>query len=257
MLPFTMSHPQTPAHGEPESNVSIVTPRAVPRGLILVMLGIAAIGAAEASRPLATEDAAVKVKGECESDSYAGHVTAPGDRGIRARLTQVSCGIGLRTEMALGYSDLRDGGDTKRSLLVAGKTALTDARDDGGGLSLAYGAPAVHEAGAGTHLGDVYATLAGSIPVAARFMLHGNLGWTGSHGNSPNTTRWAAALEYAGGVGLHLGAEAFADDHDHRPWLQIDASQKVGERMSLNASIGRQLQGSGARAVTLGVVFPF
>jgi hypothetical protein len=149
---------------------------------------------------------------------------------------------------------LRGGNGIKRSLFVAGKTSLTEPRDDEGGLSLSYGAPAERETGSGMRLGDVYATLVGSTPLAAQLMLHANIGWTGSHQNSRNTTRWSAALEHAVSEKLHLTAEAFADDHDHRPWLQIDVLQKVGERLSLNGSYGRQFTGSGARAITLGFV---
>jgi hypothetical protein len=263
--PDLMSHSaiaQAPAlaDSKPAPQRAVPTPATLRRVWISVLIGISGIGgigafgAAQASRPLVTEDASVKLISECESDSYGGTLSEPHSAGIRTLLTQVSCGVGLRTELAMGYSELRQGDGTKRSLFIGGKTSLTEARDDHGGLSLAYGAPAVHEAGAGTHLGDLYATLAGSTPLAAELMLHMNLGWTGSHENSPHTTRWAAALDRGYSDSLHLAVETFADDHDHRPWLQLDASQKLGESMSLNASYGRQSHRTGARAVTLGFI---
>lgn len=231
--------------------------RGAARAVAVALLALLFTGAVVAGRPLVTEDAAVQANGECTLDSYWARVRSGDDGTPRTLSSQFTCGGSWQTQWAVGYSDSRLGADTTRSLLLAGKTALIEPRDDGPGLSIAYGAPAERAAGSPTRIGDVFATLAGTLPVGTGLLLHGNLGWTGSHPSASNTTRWALAFEQVVGQDLHLVAETFADDHDHRPWLQAGVSTALGERLSINASYGRQVRGAGAQAITLGFVVGF
>ena len=222
-----------------------------------LFLGAAMGGPAQAGSPLVTEDAPVQARGECQVDASWGRLASRSDGATRTLSTQLSCGVGLRTQLALGYSDTRQQHDSTRSVLVAGKTSLTGPSEDGAGLSIAYGAPAERTAGSPTRMGDAFATLAGTLPLTAQLLTHANVGWTGSHGNRSNTTRWALALEWALRDNLSLVAETFADDHDRKPWLAAGVSQKLSDTTSINASYGGQTRGAGRHTGTVGFTVGF
>jgi len=242
-------------HATTRLRFHVSRPSFFPLGVLL--LGAAMFGPAQAGRPLTTEDAPVQAQGECQVDSFWGRLISQTDGATRTLSTQLTCGVGLRTQLALGYSDSRPEREGTRSVLVAGKTSLTEPREDSAGLSIAYGAPAERTAGSPTRMGDAFVTLACTLPLTAKLLTHANLGWTGSHDNRSNTTRWALALESAVRDNLSLVAETFADDHDRKPWLVAGLSQKLGENISINASYGGQTRGAGRRTSTLGFIVGF
>ncbi len=70
----------------------------------LVVMACAALPlAAQAGRPLATEDAGVLDAGSCEFEAFAATERATASPVLRSHAFQVGCGVGARTQLALGF----------------------------------------------------------------------------------------------------------------------------------------------------------
>lgn len=123
---------------QPLSNLPL--PRRRPRlrpeaAALLVGLTLAG-GAAQAGRPLITEDAGVLGRAECE---WEGFLARSHDAGLRSRdwSTQVGCGIGWRSQIALGYGESRVAGLRVRAVGLGGKTGLFTSADEATTVTLA------------------------------------------------------------------------------------------------------------------------
>lgn len=96
--------------------------------LVVGLLG--PVHSAWACRPLATEDADVLERGSCERESFGLRVKPQGLNTTRGVSTQVGCGVGEATQIALAGTRSRGGEDTLGAWTVGGKTE-TVARDHG------------------------------------------------------------------------------------------------------------------------------
>ena len=203
------------------------------------------IPVAHADRPLATEDAEVENRGECELESHVGRRWSEGQRS-RERELELDCGVGWRSELGLSLSHSHEGAERHTLAGLQGKTRLSG-DEDGDGLQLSLSWMLQRDERA--LLGVL------SQPLAPHWTLHANLGHRRSEGRG--ATAWALALEHQGASGLDVMGEVFADDRDRKPWLQLGVRWALQpSRLFMDASWGRQT-GTGDRALTLGLKLAF
>lgn len=219
----------------------------------LVFLLAAAAGAAHAGRPLQADDAPVMDPQACEVEGAHTDWRAAG-RDLRQSYLQLGCGIGWGTEIAL--QALRP-----RELALGGKTQLfsTPWADGDAQLSLAWSLAHRHVEAAWRRSGAGLLLVA-SLPLSRDWVMHANLGHQRDELLRRRSTTWALAAEHNG-----LGeqgrwqpmAEVFGDDHG-RPFA--NAALRLALRpgsVFVDASLGRQLGGAGARLATAGFRLAF
>jgi hypothetical protein len=90
------------------------------RTLLTAAATLTLCGAALAGRPLATEDADYLESGKCEAEGFVAQVKPSGLASTNGWTLQGSCGVGLRTQVALAYSHSRSDGVTGSGLLLGG-----------------------------------------------------------------------------------------------------------------------------------------
>ena len=106
-----------------------------------------ACGTAQAGRPLATEDADVLDRAACEWESFAARQTVSGAPAVNGVSTQVGCGFGWNSQVALGYTRERSAGESASAWGLSGKTALVERSAGTTGLTLAWGLGTLREPG--------------------------------------------------------------------------------------------------------------
>lgn len=221
------------------------------------LLGISLTGTeALAGRPLVTEDAGVLEARDCEWESAAVWTSRRGQPRISDQATQLGCGLGFATQMALAAGRSRSEGATTRSLSLSGKTGLHDGGERGTALTLAWGMVGSQPAGARLRRELTFLNLAASQPLPQGFTGHANLGLTHSRSERSSRANWNLALEWAQLPGLDWMGEVYGAERD-KPWLGLGWRWAPGQDWSLNASWATQHQTPRARLFSLGVKLAF
>jgi hypothetical protein len=88
-----------------------------------------------AGRPLVTEDAGVLAGSVCEWESFSARQLDPS---VTLGTTQIGCGIGSNTQLAVGTSRERNADTASRYTILAGKTAVGNGGDDLPRMAVAY-----------------------------------------------------------------------------------------------------------------------
>ena len=228
---------------------------------ISAFLGLALVSSlsfpAWAGRPLATEDAGVLGRGDCEIESFAGRAHTADSDTETTRWAQFGCGIGYNTQLAVGAGGEKAAGATTRIAALAGKTYLRELTDDQSGVVLAYAFLGAKEPGEGFKHDATEIKAVVSVP-SNGWLLHANLGSNFSHTSKLHSTVWAFAAERPSAVGpVDLMAEVFGDNHGE-PWTQFGARwQVVPERFFVDASWGVQTDSARTKLVTIGLKLAF
>jgi hypothetical protein len=216
--------------------------------------------AAHAGRPLQTEDAGVLDRGACEIEGATLRVSLPGEHASENDLG-LSCGVGFNSQVGLGLSSLRSGGERTRGATLGGKTGLwkSGEGDDASALTLAWGVSAEHTNG-GWKRSSTDLNLVVSVPVTAG-TVHLNLGHSRAGQSSLRSTNWNAAFEHEGfelgGLKWAPMAELFGDDHGARWWNMAARLTVVPDKFFLDLSYGQQMGAEKARLTTLGFKLAF
>ncbi|MCA3213744.1 MAG: hypothetical protein ING50_16420 [Burkholderiales bacterium] len=213
--------------------------------------------AAQAGRPLQSEDAGVLERGRCELETaFARLDPQRGEPRQDAGYAQIACGAGGQTQLALAPGFER--GDGRANTLTAtGKTALRPLTDHQAGVLLAYSLIGSQPRHQGLRLAGSAARLVVTMP-RGPWLLHANVGVLHNHDSGRDSTLWALAAERTALGGLDLLAEVFGDDRDRTPWLNAGVRWRlVDERLSLDASYGVQTNGARARLATVGLKLLF
>jgi hypothetical protein len=74
-----------------------------PIAAALSMALLAFAGHVQAGRPFATEDAGVLAQKECEWESFAARARTRGEPRETGWSTQIGCGVGFKTQVALAF----------------------------------------------------------------------------------------------------------------------------------------------------------
>jgi hypothetical protein len=174
------------------------TLRHTAHGAMVCALGLCFAGAAQAGRPFATEDAGVLAQKECEWESFAARARTSGESNVTAWSTQLGCGVGFKTQVALAFARSSFESEHAHALALGAKTGLIDGGENGTSVTLAYGAAAAKGPGEGSYRWNTTAVnLVLTRPLSADWTVHGNLGWSRDRPAKLNTTTWAAAAEWA------------------------------------------------------------
>ena len=128
---------------------------------ILVVALLGAASAAQAARPLQTDDAGVLDRGDCEVEGATQRFSAAGAAERTAAL-QFGCGVGAATQLALAVTRSRAAGVSGSGVVLSGKTAIGSAEP---ALALAWSVSAAGDAGAAwRHTGTALALDVGGYP---------------------------------------------------------------------------------------------
>jgi hypothetical protein len=220
------------------------------------LLGLAACSAAHAGRPLATEDADVLERGECEAEGFVARQTATGTAAVEGLALQAGCGFGWNSQAALGVARERSAGASTSAWGLSGKTAIVERAEGATGITLAWGLGAQREPGGSMKHESSFLALVATREWAGGWLTHANLGWTRSESASANTTTWNLAVEKPVGHGVDLMAEFYGDDRE-KPWLGTGVRWSVTERFSVNASWSVQNASPRPKLWTLGFKLAF
>lgn len=210
-----------------------------------------------AGRPFATEDAGVLAAGDCELEAYALRQTAGDSPKETGWWVQPGCGIGYRTQLAIGGGRTRVEPDRFTATALSGKSWLRELTDEQTGVALAYSV-----GGERAHGGSFKHESAGlaavvSSPLGNGLLLHANVGWSRSESARLNSTIWAHALERTSAAGLDVGAEVYGDDRA-AAWLGAGARYALrAEKLFIDVSWAAQANRARAKSVTVGLKLAF
>jgi len=217
-----------------------------------------ACGSAHAGRPLVTEDAGVLERGDCEFEAIGSRLSVSGASARTAQL-QLSCGVGLQTQIQGSLAATSLEGDRSTQAAVSAKTSLRELTDEQAGFTLAYSFAGSKP----TDLGWRYdlTTLFGvvTVPVRKDLLLHGNLGASYSRVERQTSAIWAGAVEWLRIAESAFDAmvESFGTQRDPL-WLNLGIRYTVvPERFSVNVSYGAQGGSERAKLATLGFKLNF
>lgn len=111
--------------------------------IAILAIALASATAAHAGRPLATEDAGVLERSECEVETYGAN-TRMGSADTTSLSSQLSCGIGRSTQLGAAIGRSRDDFGHANSFTLNGKTNLFKGEGSSASYTIAYGISAVH-----------------------------------------------------------------------------------------------------------------
>lgn len=212
---------------------------------------------AQAGRPFATEDAGVLAQKECEWESFAARAKARGESSATAWSTQVGCGVGFKTQLALAFARSKFESERANAWALSGKTGLIDGGEDGTSVTLAYGAVSAKGPGDGSYrLNTTAINLALTRPLPADWTVHANVGWSRDRPNKLDSTTWALAAEWAATEQWSVGAETYGDDRN-KPWLGVGVRWTLSKAWSLNASYAVNRETPRTSAGSVGFKFAF
>jgi hypothetical protein len=214
-------------------------------------LTLLAAGSAQAVRPFVTEDAGVLDRGSCEFEASYGVARQRGSANQRRWWLQPVCGVGARTQIALGTGAVHGQGVRTQGVALLGKTWLTTPTDDGPNLAIAYGVSTSKESGDRWRHDAKTLNLAGSLRSGASTW-SANLGWSRDVIGRSSGTTWALAWERPVVERLDAGIEVFGDDHE-APWLNVGLRWTVREGVWLDAAYASQTDAARARALNVGL----
>ncbi len=166
----------------------------------------------QAGAPMATEDADVLGKNECEWESTYQRAKA-GSLSINTIATKGGCGVFDGTQVALGLAHAKAEGESATGLGLSGKTALIARRDGGFGVTLAWGFSWAKSAGDSLRYESTALQLVASQGFGA-FTVHGNVGAVKFRDGGDTVNTWALGGEYAVNDAVDLLAETFGSEGD-------------------------------------------
>jgi hypothetical protein len=212
--------------------------------------------AAQAARPLVTEDAGVLARGDCEWESVGARLQSEPGATAHAWSTQVACGAGGQTQLAVGFGHTRSRESHDQALSIAGKSGLVAGGDEGASIAIAYGLNLLRTAISNFRLDAAALNLALTQPLAGKLVAHANLGWLHTVDDHRNATTWNVALEHPLADRVDIGGEVYGDDHAS-PILGLGLRWTITPQIGLNASFARQSREDHARLLTVGAKWAF
>ena len=225
--------------------------------LLVGAMGLVSI--AHGGAPLSTDDAGVLEPQVCEVETYALRLTRSGIDAVRAVSTQFGCGIGARSQIAIGYARAASGDAHDDALGLAGKSSLFSAdaaQASPFDLALAWKLSALRVAGAGFRHEGTALVLVASHALGAGVTAHANLGWAHSQWARASSTTWNLAAEALVAAGVEPMAEVYGDDRD-RPWRGLAARGSPAQRLSFGISWAQQSAQPRSRFAGIGVKLGF
>lgn len=209
-----------------------------------------------AGRPFATEDAGVLERRRCEIESYYTNVQDKAASRDTSWWVQGGCGIGGKTQLAVGTGRGRSDGVAETTAAVVGKTELY-AIAEGPTLTAAYSLGTSRSTESSwkqpwSAWRQTGTTAALVVTVPGTNQWHANVGWLRSRDAPRNATWWALAWERSLGDAFSVGAETYGTDRE-AAWIGIGARWNFSESLVFDTSLARQTDSLRARQWTLGL----
>lgn len=199
--------------------------------------------AANAARPLVTDDAGILEAGECEIETFVERSRVRGEPAYLGGFVQPGCGIGLRTQLSL-IGARTDGAPATTQAGFAGKTALIAPTESGAGLTIGYSVEWSRPNGQSLRSDTGLLIAIATFPLKQNWLAHVNAGWQRIQQSRENTLFWGLAVEResAGDTRLDLMAETYRDG-EASPWFAVGARYRaIDQRLSINGSIADQIR---------------
>lgn len=222
--------------------------------LLAALLGIGLAAAAQAARPLNTDDTGVLDPGRCEAETVISRDKADGAT-VRGQSLQLGCGTGGRAQVALAVDQAREDGLRVRGAGASGKVALLPGDDASWAVSGA--ALWVSADGQGYRHATTALTLLHTRTLGERFILHANLGHARDALERKAATTWGVAIEHAGWGPWALMGELTGDDLAAPSWNVGLRWTAVPDRWVLDIAYGQQLVGGRPKALSMGLKLAF
>jgi hypothetical protein len=224
--------------------------------LYVSLVCAAPLFSAQAGRPLATEDAGVLDRTDCEWESFAARGTERDSGAVNTLSTQVGCGIGVGTQVALALQRESADGQRANALALGGKTALIERKEGRPALTLAWSAAAVKLPGETMKHERTALNLVLSHELAKTLTGHANLGWVRSQSARRTARTWNLAAEVAMGNGVDVMAEVYGEQHD-KPWFGAGVRFAATDKLNIDASYSLQSGAAKAKLLTVGAKLAF
>lgn len=220
------------------------------------LIGMAAPGMCLAGQPLATEDADILDRSDCEWEGIFDRHTAHRSPSENGWETQLSCGIGLSTQVALAYGEAHGGGLRSRGVTLLGKTGLIERKDDSIGLTVAWSIGGIKDSHQDFKYDHTQVYLVATQEVIKDVTWHANLGWIRHQDEHRNAVTWNLAGEYALGHGVDLVGEFYGEGHS-KPWWGVGTRWQATESLSLSTGFGLQSEKPRVRQWSVGFNYAF
>lgn len=203
--------------------------------------------AAQAGRPLVTDDAGVLASGDCQ-------VEASASRGPGQRWFAPKCNVAQDWEAGVGIGNVRSGGRFHRAIVIGAKTVFRPLTDDGWGAAASISEQRI--AGPETSR-DQAVNLIASMPLAPWAVASVNAGAIRHGMTHERAPTWAAVLDTSHGRG-GLSFETFGERGASRGWQAGARWTLVEDVLDLDAGYGELHDCDGRRRfATVGLTYVF
>lgn len=195
-------------------------------------------------------------KADCEWEGIYTRQTTHRSPLQKGWATQLSCGVGLSTEIDLIYGEAHTAGLTAHSVTLEGKTGLIERKNGGIGLTVTWTISGFKKHNQEFKHDFTQLTLVATQEVMKDVTWHANLGWLRNQIDHQNLATWNLAGEYAVGSGVDLVGEFYGEEH-RKPWWRVGTRWQATEALSLNAGFDMQSENPRIRQWSVGFRIAF
>ena len=190
----------------------------LPMPTLLALAALLPWGAAQAARPMVTDDARIVDAKACQVESWARR-----NQDSTEYWAQPACNFTGNLELSLGGARGKDDGDTRTTdIVLQAKTLFKPLEPDGWGWGLAVGNvrhPAIHTSS--NLVGDLYAYVPATFSLRSdRLLVHTNIGWLHEREARRHRMTWGLGTEAQWSASSWLIAEVFGQ-HQGTPFYQV------------------------------------
>lgn len=193
----------------------------LPMPALLALAALAALlpwGAAQAARPMVTDDARIVDAKACQVESWARR-----NQDSTEYWAQPACNFTGNLELSLGAAKGKDDHGTRTTdVVLQAKTLFKPLEPDGWGWGLAVGNvrhPAIHTSS--NLVGDLYAYVPATFSLRSdRLLVHTNIGWLHEREARRHRMTWGLGTEAQWSASSWLIAEVFGQNQG-KPFYQV------------------------------------
>ena len=193
----------------------------LPMPALLALAALAALlpwGAAQAARPMVTDDARIVDAKACQVESWARR-----NPDSTEYWAQPACNFTGNLELSLGAAKGKDDHGTRTTdVVLQAKTLFKPLEPDGWGWGLAVGNvrhPAIHTSS--NLVGDLYAYVPATFSLRSdRLLVHTNIGWLHEREARRHRMTWGLGTEAQWSASTWLIAEVFGQNQG-KPFYQV------------------------------------
>ena len=220
----------------------------LPMPTFLALAALLPWGAAQAARPMVTDDARIVDAKACQVESWVKR-----NQDSTEYWAQPACNFTGNQELSLGGARSRDDGGTRTTdIVLQAKTLFKPLEPDGWGWGLAVG-HVRHPASDARS--DLYAYLPASFALhGERLVLHTNIGWLHEREAGRHRMTWGLGTEAQWRESTWLIGEVFGQNQG-RPFYQVGLRHwLVPERVQVDATYGNRAgNGTQERWLSIGL----